>query len=119
MDEDVRRWFESVIDVDDAGVGADGAGVADLPARLAVERGAIQNDFDRLPGLDFLDWSVRTDEPEDARLGDNVLIAEELRRALRQTDVDFSSVRGRSRNASAAPPRLISRCSASASSKPV
>ena len=45
--EEVRSRLEGVVDVDQAGFGADRAVVADLPARLAVERGAVQNDLDR------------------------------------------------------------------------
>src|SRR4051812_24175993 len=69
VDKDVGRWLEGVIDVDDAGVSVDEAGVADLPARLAVEGCPVQDDLDRLPGFDFIDRSIRTDEPENACLG--------------------------------------------------
>ena len=66
MHVDIRRRLEGIVDVDKPGVAADPAGVPDLPARFAVERRAVQNDFDRVASLGLRYRSIRTDESEVA-----------------------------------------------------
>ncbi len=89
MHVDIGCRLEGVIDVDDARVGADRAGVADLAARFAVERRAVQDDLDRLAGLRLLDRPVRPDEPQNPRLRLGLRVAQELRRPSGKPDVDL------------------------------
>ena len=56
---DVRCRLDAVVDIDQAGLGPDRARVADLTAGFAVEGRAIEDDFDRLPGVHLAGYPVR------------------------------------------------------------
>ena len=106
-----------VVDVDDAGFGADRAGVADLAARFAVERRAVEDDLDRLPGLGLLQRAVRTEQGRRSwRRRSTSLVAEEL--GLPPASETYSSARSRDASWKAAPPRLAARWAAIAASNP-
>src|SRR5690348_4111628 len=79
VDEEVRRRLARVVDPDYAGVGANPAGIADLAARLAVKRRAVEDDLDILSGLRLLDRAIRAEQGDDRPFGPLLLVAEEGR----------------------------------------
>ena len=118
MHEEGRGRFEGVVDADDTGFGANFALVADLTTRFAVERRAVENDLDLVARFRRLDETVRIEQGhESSRPLRLSRIAQEFggrsHRARRR-----AHVRSRWLSLKAAPPRLITRCSAIAASNP-
>ena len=73
------------------GFGANLSGVADLTARFAVERRAIEDDFDRLAGIGFLDHTLGSDQGDDRRFCRQLSRIRRIRFACRRLDIDLGA----------------------------
>src|SRR4051812_33093006 len=73
--------LDGLDDISPDAFAADGAGVADLAAALAVERGLVEDDEALVAGFELVDELAALDQRGDHALGDLGLVAEEFGRA--------------------------------------
>src|SRR5918993_5589997 len=75
---DVRSWLEGIVDVDQPGLRANRAGIANLPARLPIERGAVEDHLNRIACLGFVNRTIRADHSEHSCVGRGLLVSQKF-----------------------------------------
>src|SRR5690606_33898247 len=72
----------------------DRAGIPDLTARLAVERRAVGDDLDRLPGFRLVQCAIWAENRQHGGLALGLVVPEELRLALRDRGIELGAASG-------------------------